>query len=1382
MTLDPRELCWDDADTRARDPRSIVAIAVDLDVSTGDPPTGGTVPGEAIPILVPAGINAAPNDVQQVWCRWQFDSVQVREGTVQAEARVVNVQLSQTSPVELAVNVVVTGGTASASDFELRTADGQVSTSQVSLRFPPGVTSAGLVVWVKPDVNVEGEETIELTLDPTGALVFPNNGDAPYRVGPSAKYGASVLTVRAIDTTTPPTPEWRWTVGTALTVPETVGTIALELSLDGPSTTDVHIRVTSANGSPAAIAGVNYVALDEVVVIPQGQLYGAVELTILDDPTGVVGPDLEVDLTGAVILGNCDDPTADTLSVAIVDDDLTAPARTVQWVAETFVAVEPETVAGQTTTALFAVSSTPFEVVTDVPFTRTETNTTLGTGYNLSSGANIPFGVVRFLPGNPLGRVFFTPLANGIIGNASVELELLDGATYDVGTKDTLTITIQENSSGVTEPTYIAARRGLGTGRTLVEATMAVVPPSATLPRYHVVGTNDDCQVVGMTRNSQGQWDAVRVIAAAPSDAASDALGGAHSSYPGDASTTPIEVALGAGGSVAEAGDYPVQAFTGLRPTVVPCNVLSIKFQRELTDSLASSSTAIVPQWVGPSGAMFPQVGPDLVRVEYYRVTLRNATLSNDDGPGDPGANTRCMSVEMWIKRRVDCDVVEVQGVLTNTNWDRTQNLRAANTRTNGVAHIRSFTIENVPSGWAAAWGTATPLESFAGGVVTLLPSRTESYKFAPTASMPFRFALYNTSTSSAAQAQRILRCQGIGTSTGHYGVTRREVWGARGDSLVDPLRAGYNATWSGVNYTGWRAYEESASRLVGAFRTGWGAGTAVWPNLDARASWMHSGGPKGSGDPSGGLVNGMTALLPSSGYWERSWYQLAASISRQRVGHKDVLTGDEAWQRVLVEAYATGGFAPWIQGGSDRKGFFRLPQFNTQQLTDFHLSVNNPAESAAMRAAWILAPTTRPWNVSTPECAADPSEAIVDHELPTSGGAYEHTDFQHCSRYAEQIEDGWWGLWSPLAWWQSMHLGAWVSRGMSAHRTDPAFSPVAAARFQELDYHPAFNLYWAEQSGSPLEKGGAFLGSAQSFTSTGWRPSGNMRSFPLACLLMAQTYAMACDRQREMIVQPGGVSWFREWARFMTRFSTPVGLWAVSDGDNISPRSVEAWGETNIAARTGAVPANWSTAFMFHSNWNAYAAWACLVRAFRSQDSEMTLAVRKLLRIPWFVRESAKVHTPEQGRRGLGLWAVVARGSFTNGASGFPVVPDETEWVADYWHDFSQGNDTVNSAVGFQLSKFGGCVYAYREARDNGDAEAAQYLSPMLALFRVPEENPDLGLAFRVAWGVEPGVSAQGVLQLLNGGNSGNPNALQLHGEHTWYMPWLADMLNAST
>jgi hypothetical protein len=1057
----------------------------------------------------------------------------------------------------------------------------------------------------------------------------------------------------------------------------------------------------------------------------------------------------------------------------------------VQWVAATFAALEPSEAAGEVTTALFAVASTPFEVVTDVPFVRTDTNTALGVGYTLTSGLGVPGGVVRFLPGTPLGRVFFRALANAVQGNASVELALQDGATYDLGTNDTLTITIQENSSGAIEPTYIAARRGIRTGRSLVEATMAVEPPSETLPRYHVAGTNDDCQVVGMTRNSQGRWDAVRVIAAAPSDAASSALGGAHSSYPGDASTTPIEILPGAGGSVAEAGDYPAQSFTGLRPTVVPCNVLSLKFQRELTDSLASSSTAIVPQWVGPSGAMFPQVGADLVRIEYYRVTLRNALLTNPDveDVAAVGTDTRCMSVEMWLKRRVDCDVVEVEGVLTNTNWDRNEPLRGQNRRVSGPVNLRSFTIENVPAGWAVTWAYATPNESFSGSTVTLLPSRTEAYLFAPTASMPFRFALYNTSTSSAAEAQRILRYQHAGTSTGHYGVTRRNVWGARGDCLVDPVRAGYSAIWSGTQYAGWRAYEETASRVLSRYRDGWQNGTYQYEALDARRGWLQSYGPTASGSPSGTLVNGLTALLPSSGYWERSWYALAASVMRQRVGHKDVWTGDEAWQRVLVEEYATNGLAPWIQGGSDRKGFFRLPQFNTAQLTDFHLAITNPAESSAMRAAWILAPTTRPWNVSTPECAADPDAAYVDHELPASGGAYEHTDFQHCSRYAEQIEDGWWGCWSPLAWWQSMHLGAWVSRGMSAHRCDPSFSPVAAAPFQELDYHPAFNLYWAQQTGSPLEKGGCHVGTAQSFNNTGWRPSGNMRSFPLACLLMAQTYAMAGDRQRAMIVEPGGVSWFREWARFMTRFSSPVGLWAVSDGGDVNPKNPAFWGTTNLPERRGAVPADWGTAFLFHQNWNAYAAWCCLIRAFRSQDSEMTLAVRKLLRIPWFVRESAKPHTTEQGRRGLGLWAVVARGSFTAGPTGHPVVPDETTWLADYWHDFSVGiTETVNNAVGYQLSKFGGCVYAWREARDNSEATPERYLSPMLALFSVPEENPDLGYSFRVAWGAEPGVNAQGVLQYLNAGGSGNPNALQLHGEHTWYVPWLADMLNAST
>jgi hypothetical protein len=1381
VNFDPRDLVYDDEDLAALDPRGIVAFAFALDTGGGSgPPPPGNIPGQAVPILVPPFGAADPPDNQEIFVRWQFSEVDVVEGPgsgLTSTARVLNAQLSRRCGLPLSIAVEVTGGTAASTDFELRANPDQVSTTGVVLTFPVGAQSAALVVWVKPDIAVEGDETIELTLNPASDLLYLNPYAAPWRVATSTAYGPAVCTVTAKDATAPPVPEWRWAGGvTTIEVPETVGTVEFELALDGPSTTDVHVRVTSASGSPAAVAGTNFVALDEVVVIPAGQLTGSVALEVLADPTYVLGPNLEVELTGTVILGNCTDPSADTLTVEIVDQ---GPPLTpvVAWLATSVVLPEPADAAGEVNLLLRATVTPPFTVQTTVPFTRVDTNTAIGAGYTMSSG-----GVLIFAPGETQAGVTFRALANGVNGDASVELELQDGASYNLGVKDTLTITIQENSGGALEPTYIAVRRGIRTGRSLVEATMAVVPPSETLPRYHVVGTNDDCQVVGMTRNSQGRWDAVRVVAAAPSDAASDALGGAHSSYPGLASTTPIEIALGAGSAVAEDGDYPAQSFTGLRPTVVPCNMLSLKFQRELTDSLASSSTAIVPQWVGPSGAMFPQAGADLVRIEYYRVTLRNQLLTNPDveDVSAVGTDTRCMSVEMWLKRRVDCDVVEVEGVLTNTNWDRKEPLRGQNRRVSGPVNLRSFTIENVPAGWAATWAHANPNESFAGGTVTLLPSRTEAYLFAPTASMPFRFALYNTSTSSAAEAQRILRYQHAGTSTGHYGVTRQNVWGARGDCLIDPVRAGYYTRWNNNDFAGWRGYEETAAQVVTRYRGAWETGIAAWKALDARYGWLQSFGPRGSGDSSGVIVNGTTALLPSSGYWERSWYALAASVMRQRVGHKDVWTGDEAWQRVLVEEYATNGWAPWIQGGSDRKGFFRLPQFNTQQLTDHLLSISNPADSVAMRAAWILAPTTRPWNVSTPECPADPQAAIVDHELPAAGGAYEHKDFQHCSRYAEQIEDGWWGCWSPLAWWQSMHLGAWISRGMSAHRTDPNFTPVAGARFQEMDYHPAFNLYWAQQTGSPLEKGGCHLGTGQSFNGTGWRPSGNMRSFPLAAMLMAQAYAMGGDRQRAMIVEPGGVSWFREWALFMTRFSTPAGLWAVSDGDNIDPRSVAAFGETNLAARTGAVPADWKTAFMFHTNWNAYAAWALLIRAFRSQDSEMTIAVRKLLRIPYYVRESAKPHTSEQGKRALGLWAVVARGPYTSGPTGHPYIPDLTEWLADYWHDFSEGNSVVNDAVLNQLSKFGGCTYAWREARDNGEPEPWRYLSPMLCRFYQPEENPDLGAAFFAAWG-GPGIN-DGVLRLISAGTTQNYDSLNLHAEHTWYIPWLADMLNAST
>jgi len=1402
---DPGLITWDDSDDEYLDPRFIVWVEDEDDLgNSAEPPDSS----EAEPAIDNGNNLGNPG---LVYVRWQQASGQLIEGATVTTANASRVFVAQlvgvgptgvyvrTYPIDLAVNARVTGGTATTGDFELRT-NLQTSDTVVALVFPAGSSSTGLAVWAKDAGGVEGTETVEITLDDTTAIALPAGSVIPARVAPSTTVGPDVMTIEIIDSTAPAVPEWRWVGGTSAAYPEASGDLFLEVALDGPSTAPITIEFSSVPGSPAAVAGTNYVALaagSNRVTFAAGETSKLLRFRLLNDPAVAPGPNLEVEITGAVIAGICTDPASDTYTVEIIDTPVGTP-RSVQWWAATQSYPEPLNEAGEKTQRLRATTTVGFVTRTDVPYTITNTNTANGVGYTISGGDGVPPGVVRFEPNAGYADLFFRPRENGIVGDATVllELETLSGVDYTLGSIDALTITIQENSSGVQEATYLAGARGIRTGRSLIEATCAVVPPSATLPSYYCVNTNETCQVVGLARNSQGYWDAVRVIAMAADDVAAGALGGTQVSYPGAAVGTPIEIALGTASTPAEG--YHADVFTGLTPTIVPCNTGAVPYLRALTDSLATSSTAIKPQWVGPTATdpMFEQTGADLVRTEYYRVVLRESGDVTSDGltaPADP--DSRCMTVEMWIKRRVDCDVVEVEGILSNSTWDKKQDPHAANTRTSGTVNLLSFVIDGVPASWAATWATANPNESFAGTTVTLLPARAgEAYEFPPCATMPFRFALYHTGTSSAGEAQRVLRYRGVATSTGYYGVTRNNCWGVMGDVILDPVRAGYRARWGNVDHDGWRAYEETGEAWVAAnTRPGWLGGAYGGSRMNARLGWFQTGHPRETGEAAGGGINGLTALFPSAGWCEDAWYALACNIMRQRVGIKDVFSGDEAWQQVLVDEYAAfggdGTNAPHVQVGNTRLGMHRIPQFNTRELVDPPWPGGAGNIMGATLSTFCKAPTTRPWN--TDEGTPDADRLVISHETTTG---FQQTDFPHCARYREHVEEGWWGCWSPLAWWHSMQLGAWVSRGMSAHIVDPAAPGYAQQGYGPFEYHPAFIVATCDAAGSPLEKGRPYVG-ASNPQGGHWWGMGNVRGWGHAATIIAQAYAIGGDRQREMIVVPGGVNWFEAWATFITNYTTPYGLFATEDTDF---HNCGEWGNTNLPAKRGALPASFGAtaggtnatvppftrhhaAVMFHHNFIAAGAWAVFWRGIKGQNSALQLKLRKVLRIPYYVREAQRSWTTVQGEWPLGVWAIVARGEYGYTDTSSPTIPDVGTFMAgDYGHDFGSGTNAAQNAqnaIGYHAPKFGLCVYAYREARDSGDTEAELYLRPALCYFSDPNETaPVWDLAtFQLVY-------ARQLLMTSAGITSQNPQVLEPHTDQTFLSPFIHEVLNLTT
>lgn len=1325
-----------------------------------DPSTGGN--GQAMaatPILVPAGINADPGDVRDVFVRWNYVATQVREG----QYGFLHARLNRSVNAEVAVNIAVTGGTASANDYTL---------SNTTLRFPAGQLQASCVFTATTAGGSEGEETVELTLTPAGDLTFPIDGSAPYRVGTDPAWGDHIGLVRIIDVTTPVTPTWRWTVGNALTVPETIGTIPIQISLDATSTTPINIRVQSANISGGIAAGVNYVRVDRVVVIPAGQLVGQFDLTIIDDPAAVVGPNLQFSLTGTSLGANCLDPGSPVLVIDIVDDDLVATTRQVQWTVASVPQIEPATVAGQLAVALVATVDSPFAAETDIPVTVTSSGPVLGGNFGITWQPGVANGFIRFSPQQGVAAIRFTvfaPSAGFASRPGTVELALQDGSTWDLGTNDTLTVVIQ--AAGATEPTQLAVKRGIRTGRTLVEGLVAVVPPSATLPRYNIAG--EDCQVIGHARTSEGLFDSAWVTGFAAGDIDNSA---AAASYPGVG--TPLELLVGAGSTPAESGVFPSAAWQDIKFRLKPCNVGGRYFERALSASLSALPGSAEPQqWEGPSGALFEQVGADLRRTFYFRVWLRDTNDSEDDDEvADP--LTRCCLVECWLTHyAVDAGsptnpaVVVVEGRLANTAWDKTADPYVEGPKVDGPVNFRSFDVTDIPSGWDVVWGTANFNESYSTPTATLVPSRATAYHLPPTAQMPFRFAMYRASDTTSAEAQRILRYQQNFVATGAYGVTRNRVYGEQGDPLIDHGRAGYNKSWGPTaDRQGWRGVFHTTETKAGRYRTPWASGSGQWDTMPERIGWMQSKYDRSSYATGGDGIPGMTGALPSAGYCEITWFELAMSMMRTRLDAQDVLTGDQCWQHILVEENG-GVVAPWLAGGEDRIGLFRNPQFNTTAVAGTHIF-------GAPSGTWCLAPTTRAWNVPTPEVSADPNAADVNHEAIFTG--FEQVDAAHSSRMLWQARDGWWACRSPLAYRQFMTMAAWVSRAFSAHPVTtvgfPGGAGAGAGDIKNSRWAGSMNdiLVRTRSLGAPSKQGGYYVGPEYYH----WSGVDNSRRWAWVACIMAGAHAIGSPATRAALAPVTGINhWFEKWADFFDYVSTEFGSVSqrIGSGSPV-PYEVSQFGPTtqNALARTGAFPSgptgsNVVTTGPWAGHWFGYclsymerframAASAVIYRGLHSYPQRVE-ALRRILRYSRYQREAARAWWGGEGGRCFPMCQPTTLESNPLSGVSQTIALDAPPSLATFltgsnWWDIP---DTGNFLPMVALS-----VYEYR---DSGDPEHLRTFQTA-----INREADDLEDAFAVAYA-----------DWLNktNGSDGSGQFVSMHYLHQFTSTWLAEALN---
>ena len=323
-------------------------------------------------------------------------------------AHVFTVTRSGSVSNDLSVNIVLGGTATLGSDFTLDT-DLTVTNA---ITIPAGTNTFIFVFNAINDSVVQGPETATLTLldddlnqdDPNYALAWP-----------------AEATITIIDNDAPVKPVVTVTATTPEISEDDMDNGELTFTRDGSMAGDLLVFYST---SGTAVAGENYTALPNVVLIPDGQSSATVPLLPINDQK--VEPDTTVTATvtpnAAYTIG-----TSAAATITILDDDLT-------------------TVTVSTTDGSAAEPSTPgtFTVQRDG-----DLSAALIVNYNLGGTATngVDYaalsGALTIPAGSPSADITVMPIDdNFVVGDKSVILALTNNLNYDVGTPGSATMII----------------------------------------------------------------------------------------------------------------------------------------------------------------------------------------------------------------------------------------------------------------------------------------------------------------------------------------------------------------------------------------------------------------------------------------------------------------------------------------------------------------------------------------------------------------------------------------------------------------------------------------------------------------------------------------------------------------------------------------------------------------------------------------------------------------------------------------------------------------------------------------------------------------------------------------------------------------------------
>jgi hypothetical protein len=882
--------------------------------------TGTVLPADT-PILLDGGVTPPG---QPATVNWEIATSQVAEGAT----RIINAILTPApglglDPNGYAVPVVATYASgATAAEFSI----------PATVDFGPGATIAQFEVQSIDDLDVEGAETLTLTLQPLSGL--DSAGQTVVIVTPGT-LSAHVMTVLASDAAGPVNVFFGTT---AITTPEGTLIVAqnqyqvnVPISLSGNPTGQVQVSVAFTGTAVRQGVGspFDYVVNTGTVYTFQPTTTGAtppdqvVNITIISD-TIFEDPDETIILTltsstpttATVVGGAC--------TVTITDDDIDpgVPPE-IGWLgnpAQTLVVAEATNTVVPLGTGLAGMVFPAFAYIRVQCIDQTATfGTSADYDLVLSSGAQPTYEattggeIIARIPiqaGQPNTAVTVRAQNNLDPPGVTEEqflLRILDDPAYTVTpTKRDITVRILEPLSSGTD--IFAERIPAGSQVPVQSLVSCTVPASATQVAGQVIPApadgwnmvlNDgssvptDCQWYPVSYRPDGTPDAVHIWGLVP---------GAQPSLPGQGSSVRVS------GGNPLTPTIPISLAT--QKTAVGANNLRLSMQHDINGEsrlfeLAITGNGLYSPLIDRSNSNLQGGGPQL----FSRWRAAGQLGATTGSTTDPSLD-KCTVARVYTDFRADMNAVLVTVNWGNYRWHKYANTdtdqhATANPYVDGEVFFKYLHLEGVPDGWAAVMADPrTTVTDFQGGdvgsnrvrIIKELGGDLRHY-VPPLRGHIAYIVLYETATVSSAQATAVLNGYDRGYCSGPLGIDNSDVIGEHGTPACN-----YGEPANGVQFTdqdpaggqptyGWQASEAFIGRQAAHIETQVLAGSSDLFYGAVERGWWLPFGDSSAGAAGGNRIDLAGAVYPGK--------------LKRRKNMRELV---HLWQRV--------GMVPWNEKG----------------------------------------------------------------------------------------------------------------------------------------------------------------------------------------------------------------------------------------------------------------------------------------------------------------------------------------------------------------------------------------------------------------------------------------------------------------------------------